>query len=88
MADNEIPEQIWVQWYGEETPEDGVLDANTEDGVTWCVDKINEHDVCYVTEESAVLAQRAAYLKGWKESGLAIVKELRKLSSRLSKVTR
>jgi len=66
----EVAERIWVQWFGEGEPSEGIYEA-----VTWCVDKINEHDVCYVTEESAVLAQRAAYLKGV-ERGKAIVREL------------
>ena len=86
MADK-IPEKIWVQWYGDsDDPEyDGPI---TDDAVTWCVDKINEHDVCYVTEESAVLAQRAAYLKGWSEAGQPIVKELQPLREPLERAVR
>lgn len=74
---NEIPEKIWVQWYGEGHPDEGVLPV-TDEAVTWCVDKINEHDICYVTEESAVLAQLKAYREGYAAAGEAIVKELQK----------
>lgn len=77
MAKTEIPEKVWIQWYGEGDPTEP-LDPMTDEAVTWCVDKINEHDVAYVTEESAVLAQRAAYLKGFGEAGMAIVKELQR----------
>lgn len=84
MADKtEIPRKIWVQWYGEEGPEDGVLDATMDEAVTWCVDKINKHDVCYVTEESAVKAQvrnhQQGYREGFKAAGLALATELAKL---------
>jgi len=91
-----IPEKIWVQWYGEDGPDDGILDATMDEAVTWCVDKINEHDVSYVTEESAVLAQlrnhsqgyRQGYREGLEAAGKAIVTELEDCNSRLSKATR
>lgn len=85
MAENKVAERIWVQWFGEGEPSEGIYD---DEPVTWCADKINDHDVCYVTEESAVLAQRAAYLEGFSEAGKAIVKELQSCNSRLSKATR
>ena len=44
----EIPERIWVQWYGDDEFADEPLDATVDEAVTWCVDKINEHDVQYV----------------------------------------
>ncbi len=76
-----IPRMIWVQWYGDGEPEDGIFDEG--DGVTWCVDKINKHDVCYVTEESAVVHQQRnhaqGYREGWAAAGEAIAKELAKL---------
>jgi len=49
MADiKAIPERIWVQWYGDGEPSEGVYD---DEPVTWCEDKINEHDVEYVKTE-------------------------------------
>jgi len=86
----EIPEKIWVQWYGDDLPEEFDPDW-LGDGVTWCTDKINEHDVCYVTEESAVLAQQRnhaqGYREGFAEAGKSIVKELQDANDRLSKIT-
>jgi len=77
-----IPRQIWVQWYGEGLPEEDDPDWIGE-GVTWCVDKINEHDVCYVTEESAVKAQvrnhQQGFREGFKAAGQALATELEKL---------
>jgi len=88
MAENKIPERIWVQWYGEGEPSEGVYD---DEPVTWCVDKINEHDVCYVTEESAVLQQQRNHAQGYREgfaaAGKAIVTELQGANDRLSKIT-
>ncbi len=78
-----IPRKIWVQWYGEDGPEDGILDATMDDAVTWCVDKINKHDVCYVTEESAVVHQQRNHAQGYREgfaaAGEVIAKEVAKL---------
>lgn len=73
-----IPEKVWIQWYGDGDPTDP-LDPMTDEDVTWCVDKINEHDVCYVTEESAVLALAKGYRQGFAAAGEAIAKELGKL---------
>lgn len=78
----EIPEKVWIQWYGDDEFAGTPYDATLDEAVTWCVDKINEHDVCYVTEESAVLAQRKAYLKGFSEAGQAIVTELQGCTAR------
>jgi len=76
-----IPRMIWVQWFGDGEPEDGIFDEG--DGVTWCVDKINKHDVCYVTEESAVLHQQRNHAQGYREgfaaAGEIIAKEVAKL---------
>jgi len=78
---NKIPEKVWIQWYGDGDPTDP-LDPMTDEDVTWCVDKINEHDVAYVTEESAVLAQAANHQQGYREgfaaAGEAIAKELKR----------
>ena len=76
----EVPRQVWIQWYGDGEPEDGFAD---DEAVTWCKDKINKHDVCYVTEESSVKAQarnhHQGYLEGFAAAGEAIAKELAKL---------
>lgn len=82
MADKKgIPRKIWVQWFGDGEPEDGIFDEG--DGVTWCVDKINKNDVCYVTEESAVKAQvrnhQQGFREGFKAAGQTIATELAKL---------
>jgi len=44
---SEIPEYIWLQVYGDGSPEDGLPDFSTDE-ITWCQDAINEHDVKYV----------------------------------------
>jgi len=87
MAENKVAERIWVQWYGEGIPEDGIV---LDEAVWWFLDKINEHDVCYVTEESAVLAQVRNHAQGYREgfaaAGQAIVKELRGLTGPLERL--
>ncbi len=41
-----IPDRIYLQWYGEGSPEDG--GAISDGDVTWCRDKACKHDVEYV----------------------------------------
>jgi len=62
MGKAEIPDRIWVQWYGEDEFADDPLDATVDEAVTWCVDKINEHDVEYVrvTKDKEVKEDRPA----------------------------
>lgn len=43
------PERIWLQWYGDATPEDAGFDPPAE--VTHCEDKIFDYDVEYVRPE-------------------------------------
>ncbi len=50
---------------------------------TYCQSRVNEFDIGYVTEETAVRAQvnshKQGYREGWEAAGLAIAKELAKL---------
>jgi len=45
-----LPERIWLQWYGEGTPEEGGPPCIDEE-ITWCVDKIWDHDIEYIRPE-------------------------------------
>lgn len=53
------PNRIWLQWHGDEAPgEDGKFhepDPCHED-VTWCQDKIFEHDVEYAKTSALYIA--------------------------------
>lgn len=45
----EKPEKIYLQWYGNYgSPEDG--EPESLDDITWCVDKINENDILFVSQ--------------------------------------
>ena len=45
-----IPNKIYLQWYGDGDPVDG--GPNFMDDVTWYYDKINEQDITYVLLDS------------------------------------
>ena len=45
------PDKIWLQWYGDSSPDQGEP-TNSHGDVTWCADNIFEHDVEYVMKKS------------------------------------
>jgi hypothetical protein len=45
---SEVPERIYLQWYGDAEPVEGAIYEVPHDGVTWCVDEIFNSDVEYV----------------------------------------
>lgn len=47
---NEIPQIIWLQWHGNSEPTDDEPSEPVYE-VTWCPDKIFQHDVAYVNQE-------------------------------------
>jgi hypothetical protein len=49
---SEIPDYIYLQWYGDGEP-DGSIPIHDE--VTWCVDRIFTQDIQYVKAELSVL---------------------------------
>lgn len=42
------PEKIYLQWHGDADPADYPDDEPRGDDVTWCRDKIFDHDIAYV----------------------------------------
>ena len=40
------PNRIWLQWYGDGDPDEP--GEPEHEGITWCQDKINDHDIEYV----------------------------------------
>jgi hypothetical protein len=46
-AESQPPDRIWLQWYGNADPEFETGEINVDD-VSWCLDKIFEHDIEYV----------------------------------------
>ena len=47
MTNKLVPAAIYLQFYGDHDASD--FDGDSE-GVTWCKDRINDSDVCYVLE--------------------------------------
>lgn len=43
-----IPTEIWLQLYGDSSPDAGPPPDCTRDEVSWCWHKVFEHDVRYV----------------------------------------
>lgn len=43
------PDILWLQYYGDAEPEDTPVDSND---VSWCVDKIFDHDIKYIRAEA------------------------------------
>ena len=64
-----VPLYLWLQWHGDGTPEeDGEV---CESEVTWCREKIFEHDVEYVHADEirrALMGHRRSEL--WGDKGL------------------
>lgn len=51
MIEDKAPQRIYLQWYGDvsaaEIAAKADIDPSSSD-VTWCADKIHEHDIEYV----------------------------------------
>jgi hypothetical protein len=64
-----VPLNLWLQWYGDGTPEDN--GEVCESKVTWCREKVFEHDVEYVHADEirrALMGHRRSEL--WGDNGL------------------
>jgi predicted esterase len=44
---SDAPERIWLQLYGDASPDDGPVDYRNNE-VTWCWENIFEHDIEYI----------------------------------------
>ena len=52
MKVTDIPDRIYIQWYGEGHPDEFNADFELPcDEITWCKDKIFDHDIEYVRVE-------------------------------------
>jgi len=90
MEKLKIHKKIYLQVWGDGDPEfDEPADLDEQ---YWCNDKVNEHDVAYVLEEDAVLAQVEAHKKGfqegWEACGHAMARELRQIAAPLARVVK
>ena len=47
MKAMDAPGKLWLQWWGDDSPDDGEPNP-CDEGATWCADKIFEHDVLYI----------------------------------------
>lgn len=64
-----VPLSLWLQWHGDGNPDDEGEVAESE--VTWCREKIYEHDVEYVHADEirrALMGHRRSEL--WGDNGL------------------
>ena len=69
MARLVVPLDLWLQWHGDGTPEDDGDVCERE--VTWCREKIFDHDVEYVHADEirrALMGHRRSEL--WGDKGL------------------
>lgn len=51
MVKDKAPSRLYLQWQGDASVEEIAAKPNAEPGfcdVTWCADKIHEHDIAYI----------------------------------------
>jgi hypothetical protein len=44
-----IPDEIWLQWYGEDDETEGP--PHIDEDITWCWEKINNNDIRYIRDK-------------------------------------
>ena len=54
---HEVPEFIWLQLYGESSPEDGPPPNPRQEEITWCWEPMFEHDIKYRRDSDYQLLQ-------------------------------
>ena len=79
MSDIKIrpPRVLWLQWHGDADPKDEIGAVN-EGSVTWCRDRIYEHDLRYIrlnqigemSLQEAIGSGRSFRRKGWPDDGI------------------